>query len=465
MVQADLLIKGADVVTPDGIRRVDIAVTDGIITDIVDGGSPTDAREIFDASGLHVLPGVIDPHVHLGPNITFPQSTEDARPETQSAAAGGVTSMLIYLMSAQPYEDIYPVAKEAMSADSVVDFGFHFCVVTREQLNSIPHYAKDLGVSSYKFFMNFRGEEGAYLGLPGNDDGFLFDLMEACAANGAMLDPHAENIELVWRLREAGLKEGKTPLESWNLARPDYIEADALNKLAFLGRVTGASLYAVHTSSALSLDVLKMGRSRNDKIYIETCPHYLTLDINSTCGCYGKVNPPLRTPEDREALWTALAEGVIDTVGSDHVPRHRSFKEKDIWTASAGFPGLENLLPSLLSEGHHKRGLPLTRIAEVTSQRPAELFGMYPQKGVIRVGSDADFAIVDLNEKWNVSGESQFSAAAYSPWEGWDFTGRVRHTFLRGNKVFSLGEDFGAATGRFLPRHLSGFAALEAQND
>jgi dihydropyrimidinase len=209
--------------------------------------------------------------------------------------------------------------------------------------------------------------------------------------------------------------------------------------------------------------VLELGRSRNDNIFIETCPHYLTLDVDSECGCYGKVNPPLRTAEDREALWKAIADGAVDTLGSDHVPRHRSFKEKDIWTASAGFPGLENVLPTMLSEGHHKRGLPLTRIAEVTSKRSAELFGMYPQKGAIQVGSDADFAVVDLNEKWTVVGEDQQSAAAYSPWEGWEFTGRVRHTFVRGNKVFSLGEEFGPATGRYLSRRHSGAAALEAQ--
>lgn len=465
MTTFDVLISGGTVVLPEGVRTADIGIKNGIITEIFDGGSGAHAGEVIDATGLHVFPGVIDPHVHLGPNITFPQSSEDAQPESRSAAAGGVTSMLAYLMTAQPYEDVFPIAKAAMEADSVIDFGFHFCVVTREQLESIPHYAKDLGVSSYKFFMNFRGEEGAYLGLPGNDDGFLFDLMEACAANGAMLDPHAENIELVWRLRAAGLKEGKTPLDSWNLARPDYIEADALNKLAFLGRVTGASLYAVHTSSALSLDVLEQGRMKNDNIFIETCPHYLTLDIDSTCGCYGKVNPPLRTAPDREALWRAIADGTVDTVGSDHVPRHRSFKEKDIWTASAGFPGLQNLLPSLLSEGHHKRGLSLTRIAEVTAKRPAELFGLYPKKGAIKVGSDADFALVNLTEKWTVDGGSQFSAAAYSPWEAWEFTGRVHHTIVRGQQVFSLGKDFGAPTGQYLERRTSGRAALEAQND
>lgn len=461
MTIADLRITGADVVLPTGVERLDLLVREGRIADIVAPGAPGEAQETFDATGLHIFPGVIDPHVHLGPNITYPQSRDDVAEESQSAAAGGVTSMLAYLMSTDPYEEVFPVARDAMAADSVIDFGFHFCVVTRDQLESIPAYAAELGVSSYKFFMNFRGEEGAYLGLPGNDDGFLFDLLETCAANGTMLDPHAENIELVWRLRNSGPQEGATPLDSWNLARPDYVEADALNKLAFLGRVTGASVYAVHTSNALALDVMRQGRMANDRLYIETCPHYLTLDIDSPCGTYGKVNPPLRTAADREALWAAIADGTVDTIGSDHVPRHRSFKEKDIWTASAGFPGLENVLPTMISAGHHDRGLSLTRIAEVTSTRPAELFGLYPKKGVIAVGSDADLAVVDLNETWTVEGERQLSAAAYSPWEGTEMKGRVRHTFLRGTRVFSVGGAFDAPTGQFLSRRHSGAAALE----
>jgi dihydropyrimidinase len=437
-------------------------VHDGRIAEIVDAGAPVDVAATLDASGLHVFPGVVDPHVHLGPNITYPQSAEDVVPETQSAAVGGVTTMIVYLMSPQPYDDVMPIARRSMEAHSATDFGFHFCVVTRDQLEAIPDYVGSLGVSSFKFFMNFRGEEGAYLGLPGNDDGFMFDLLESVAANGAMLDPHAENIELVWRLRAAGLKEGATPLDSWNLARPDYVEAEALNRLAFLARVTGASVYAVHTTNALSLDVLKQGRLAHESIFVETCPHYLTLDVGSPCGTYGKVNPPLRTGADREALWQALADGQVDTVGSDHVPRHRSFKEKDIWTASAGFPGLENLLPTLLSSGYNERGLPLTRIAEVTATRPARLFGLYPKKGVIAVGSDADFAIVDLNETYEITGAKQRSASEYTPWEGWQMKGRVRHTILRGERVFSVGQVFGSPTGAFVSRAHSGAAALEA---
>lgn len=457
----DLVIANAEVVLPEGVRRVDLAVDEGVVSAILEPGAAVEAKEVFDATGLHVFPGVVDAHVHLGPNITYPQSPDDVTPETRSAAAGGVTTLLSYLMSAQPYHDVFPVARDAMAANSVVDFGFHFCIVTRDQLDAIPDYARSMGVSSYKFFMNFRGEEGAYLGLPGNDDGFMFDLLQACAENGTMLDPHAENIELVWRLRAMGLKEGKTPLDTWNLARPDYVEAEALNRLAFLARVTGASVYAVHTTNALALDVLRQGRLGHEGIFIESCPHYLTLDVDSDCGTYGKVNPPLRTAADREALWAAVADGSVDTIGSDHVPRHRSFKEKDIWAASAGFPGMENLLPTLLSSGHHQRGLSLSRIAEIASERPARLFGMYPQKGVIQVGSDADFAIVDLKETYTIVGEDQLSASAYSPWDGWEMTGRVRHTFVRGQRAFSVGQEFGEPTGRYIERRHSGIKALE----
>ncbi len=460
MAVRDLRIAHADVVLPTGVTKADIIVHEGQIAEILPPEAPAETASTLDARGLHVFPGVVDPHVHLGPNITYPQSPEDAAPETQSAAAGGVTTLLAYLMTAQPYHDVYPTALETMSSNSYTDFGFHFCVVTREQIEAIPQYAQDLGVSSYKFFMNFRGEEGAYLGLPGNDDGFMFDLLEAAERNGAMLDPHAENIELVWRLRAAGPKEGRNPLETWNLNRPDYVEASALNSLAFLARVTGASVYAVHTTSAIALDVLRQSRSGYDNVYVETCPHYLTLTTDSPCGTYGKVNPPLRSQADVDALWQAVADGFVDTIGSDHVPRHKSFKEKDIWAASAGFPGMQNLLPTMLSCGYHDRGLPLTRIAELTASRPAQLFGMYPRKGVIQVGSDADFAIVDLDETVDITAATQFSASEYTPWEGWQMKGRVRHTILRGQTVFSVDRDFGAPTGQFVARRHSGETAL-----
>jgi dihydropyrimidinase len=459
----DVRLAGAAVVLPGGVQQVDILVKDGVIAALAAAGAPAPARETMDCTGRHILPGAVDAHVHLGPNLTYPREpARDALPESRAAAAGGVTTLLAYLMSPEPYQQVFETARETMASGSLVDFGFHFCLVSREQLDQLPEYVHELGVSSFKFFMNFRGDEGAYLGLPGNDDGFLFDLLTAVAEHGAMLDPHAENIELVWRLRKAGVPAGATDLETWCNGRPDYVEAEALGRVAYLAQVTGASAYAVHASSAVAIRTLEAARDRYRHMFVETCPHYLTLDTGSPCGVYGKVNPPLRYPSDREALWQAVARGAVDVIGSDHVPRHRSFKEKDIATASAGFPGLQNLLPLLLSEGHLRRGLPLTRVAELVATRPAQLFGLYPRKGTIQVGADADLVVVDLAAGDRIETASQHSAAAYTPWEGWQLECRVERTMVRGRTVYADRRPAGEPAGIYLSRPASGAAALAA---
>lgn len=459
----DLRLTGGSAVLPGtGVSTVDILVRDGRIAALVGADEPVEAGRVLDCRGRVVLPGAVDAHVHLGPNITYPQSEGDALPESRAAAAGGVTSLLAYLMSPQPYDEVFPTARDTMAQHSLVDFGFHFCVVSQEQLDNLPHYVRDLGVSSFKFFMNFRGEEGAYLGLPGNDDGFLFDLMEAVAGNGAMVDPHAENVELVWRLRRLGVKPGATDLETWCNARPDYVETEALQRVAYFAELTGASAYAVHTTAASALDVLRRARERYENVFVETCPHYLTLDVNAPCGTYGKVNPPLRYAADREALWAGVARGDVDVIGSDHVPRHKSFKEKDIHSASAGFPGLQNLLPLAISEGHQRLGIPLERIVEVTATRPAQLFGIYPRKGAIQVGADADFAVVDLSTPSHVTAETQYSGAEYTPWEGWDTRCTVTTTIVGGRVVYENGQFAEDSRGSYLERPRSGRAALAA---
>lgn len=459
----DLRLTGGQAVLPgQGLVETDILVRNGVITGLISPDEPADATAELLCRGRVVLPGAVDAHVHLGPNITYPQSEVDAAPESRAAAAGGVTTMLAYLMSPEPYEDSFAAARETMHRHSLIDFGFHFCVVTADQLASIPSYVNDLGVSSFKFFMNFRGDEGAYLGLPGNDDGFLFDLMETVAAHGAMVDPHAENVELVWRIRRDGVPVGRTDLETWCNARPDYVETEALARVAYFAQVTGASAYAVHTTASAALDALRSARERYPNVFVETCPHYLTLDVNSPAGTYAKVNPPLRYRADLEALWAGVRDGAVDVIGSDHVPRHRSFKEKDIMTASAGFPGLQNLLTLTVSEGHQRRGIALERIAEVTSSRPAQLFGIYPRKGVIRIGSDADFAVLDLNAVETIDAATQYSAAEYTPWQGFELDCRVTATVSAGRVVYRDGVFDESGRGRYLPRAASGAAALAA---
>ena len=444
-----------------GLTDADLLIRHGVIAGIVAPDAPGDAVEVVDLGGAAVLPGAIDPHVHLGKDIRVPKDPDDADLETASAVVGGVTSMLVYLMSSEPYEGVFADARDVMAQHARTDFGFHFVLGTPEHLKAVPSYISELGVSSFKFFMNFRGEEGAYLGMPGNDDAFMYDLLGITADHDAMVNPHPENIELVWRLREEPRQDHKGPLAAWNASRPPFVEAEAQQRVAYLASVTGASVYAVHTSSRAALDAMRMQQQSYPNLFVETCPHYLTLSIDSTCGTYGKVNPPLRHPADVEALWAGFADGSVDTIGSDHNARHKSFKEKDIWTASAGFPGAGTLLPLTLSEGRH-RGIDLARIVDATSTRAAKLFGLYPRKGVIRVGSDADLVMVDLDGSSTVDAAGLHSAAEYTPWQGTEIPLRVLHTVVRGQFALRDGNLADAPTGQYLSRPRSGAAALAA---
>ncbi len=458
----DLRLAGGIAVLPgEGARAADVLVRDGLIAAVVDAGEPAEARETLDCSGLHVLPGAVDPHVHLSPDISTPKTREDVEPETQAAAAGGVTTMLVYLLSPGSYDELLEPSKAAMDAHAAIDYGFHYCITTREQLERVPAYVSDHGVSSFKYFMNFRGEEGAYLKLPGTDDGFLLDLLESAAAEGAMVDPHAENIELVWRLRERGpgVDADAVPLEAWDRLRPGYVEAEALGRVAYLAQVAGASVYAVHTTNADSLRLLEQARERYPRVYVETCPHYLTLGTDSEIGTHGKVNPPLRSPADREALWEAIRADLVDTIGSDHVPRHRQFKEQPLMKASAGFPGLQTLLPLMLSEGHLQRGIALERIVDLVSTRPAELFGLGERKGAIRPGADADLVVVDLAAPSRIEAATQLSGAEYTPWDGHPVGVTIRDTLVRGEFAFRDGSIVPGARGQFLERPSSGAGA------
>jgi dihydropyrimidinase len=444
-----------------GVTDVDVLITDGLIAGIVSRGSEAQARDVVELHGKLVLPGAIDPHVHLGKDIRIPRDPDDARLETASAVNGGITTMLVYLMSGDPYETVVPGAQAVMEADSYTDFGFHICVGTDDHVHDMPAYMRDFGISSFKFFMNFKGQEGAYLGLPGNDDGYMYDVLGTAADAGAMINPHPENIELVWKLKNRPIDESRGPLSAWNQSRPSFVEAEAVQRVAYMAEITGASVYAVHTSSRLALEAMERQRRSYRNLFVETCTQYLTLTTDADCGTYGKVNPPIREKDDLETLWTALAEGKVDTVGSDHNARHRTAKEKDVWTASAGFPGTGGVLPLTLSEGM-RRGVPIERLVDATSTRSAQLFGMYPRKGTIRVGSDADLAVVDLDDSYTINAATQNSGAEYTPWEGTEVPLRVVHTIVRGQFALRDGVLAEATTGRFLRREHSGATALAA---
>lgn len=462
MTKVDLRLAGGEVLLPGlGFRRVDVLAADCRIVAVTEPGSGPEAAETVDVGGLTVLPGASDVHLHLGhgSDISRPRVASDADTETAAAALGGVTSFIPYVMSPTPYAPLFDELRAVTEAGARIDFGFHFVIATDAQLAELPRYIAEFGVPTAKLFMNIRGDEGKRLGLPGTDDGFLFRLLESLRAHGGMLCPHPENIEVAWVLRDrvtAADPEGAGGLATWNATRPPFVEAEAIRRAAYFGRVTGAPVYSVHTSSGEALAAAVEQRRQGSRITIETCTHYLTHDTTSPAGALAKVNPPLREPADREALWEGIRRGDIDTVATDHIHRPVTSKDGGIWKAQPGFPGLDCFLPALFSEGHHRRGIPLERLAALVTCNPADAMGLAPRKGRIAPGADADFSILDMKQRWTVERAGLATDAGYSVWEGQEMTCRVVHTIVRGR--FAVRDcaldDSVRGTGRFMPRKL-----------
>lgn len=463
MGDVDMRLAGGRVFLPDlGLVEADVLISGGRIAGVVSPGTGTAAAEPVSVAGLVVLPGACDVHLHLGhgSDISKPRVPSDAATETAAAAVGGVTTFIPYVMSPDPYAAQFKELKRVTEAGARIDFGFHFVVATDAQLAELPRYIREFGVPTAKLFMNIRGTEGDRLGLPPVDDGFLFRLLEALRDNGGMLCPHPETIEIAWVLRDRTLAadpDGKEGLATWNATRPPFVEADAIRRATYLGRVVGTPVYTVHTSSAEALAAAVEQRRAGSRVTIETCTHYLTDDTTSDIGARGKVNPPLREPADREALWRGIAEGHVDTVGTDHIHRPITSKDGGIWKAQPGFPGLDTFLPAFLTEGHHKRGLPLETLVPLVTSKPADAMGLSPSKGRIVPGTDADFAIIDLDSAWTVGKEHLASDAGYSIYEGREMACRVVHTMVRGRFVVRDGalSDGCVGTGHFLPRELT----------
>jgi dihydropyrimidinase len=446
----DLLIANGTVVDPvAGVGPGDIAIRDGRIAARLAPASGITARETLDASGLHIFPGLIDAHVHFG----FGEPVTEYTTETIYAAQGGFTSILGYFLSSNSYKDVFAGEYAHAAARSHVDFGFHFSSASEAHLDEMADYVGDYGVTSFKYFMNFKGEEGRYLGLDGTDDGYFHALLERAAALGDVtIVVHTENIELVNRFRRATIAAGGATLKDWNLSKPAITEAESTIRALYLAEQLGASIYIPHISTRLALDEVRRWRSRYDRVTVETCPHYLTHDWDADIGSIGKANPPFRSPDDVAAMWEGLADGSIDVVASDHVPRKRATKDKPIWQASQGFPGTATILPVLLDQGYHRGRLSLQRIAQLLAQRPAEIFAM-KNKGSLAPGADADVTLVDLERVGTVDPAALGSYSDYSLYEGSALKGWPVRAILRGRTIMHDARIVGeGGYGRYLGR-------------
>ena len=454
----DTVLRGGTVWQDErGMVNADVVIADGSITEIVASGTGQ-AANIVDVTGLTVLPGAIDAHIHLGhgTDISRPRVPIDAITETGAAARGGVTSLIPYILSAEPYTDVFEEIVAVTESGARIDFGFHFVIATEAQLAEVAMLCQK-GSPTAKLFMNIRGDEGKRLGLPGTNDGFLFRLLERLAQNGGMLCPHPENIEVAWVLRDRVMAQPEAErdtLAAWNATRPPFVEAEALSRAAYFGRVTGTPVHGVHTSSGEALAAAVQQRAAGSDVSIETCIQYLTQDTDSDIGAMGKVNPPLRAPTDRDALWAGIDSGQIDTIATDHIHRPRSSKDGGIWAAQPGFPGLDTFLPALLTEAR-KRDIGLEKVLPLVSRNPARRMG-FTNKGHLAAGMDADIAVLDLNASFTVDNADLATDAGYSTLHGQTMTAKTVHTMSRGNFVLRDGAltDTSIGQGRYVARTL-----------
>ncbi len=449
----DLAIRGGTLVVPgQGIFAADLGVVGEKVAQVALPGGLPEAKRTLDASGRHVLPGIVDPHAHFGVQTSFAQDVEH---ETRAALFGGVTTIGAFLREPVSYHDVFPRFRAELEERSSVDVFFHIVISTEQHLAEMASYAQQYGVRSFKAYL--AGMHGLYQGV---DDGFLLQLLQQAAALGddVLVCLHAENLGMVERAtaRVAGrLGDAPGTLADWSAARPDVAEEEAIVRSAFLGSVAGARVYIVHLTSGRGAERVRALKPDHPRLYAETVTHYLSLDVENPLGAQLKRLPPLRTAADVETLWQAVADSTVDTLGTDQVVASSAIKEADkgILAAKGGFTVEATHLPVILTEGYHRRGLPLARLVEAMTAAPARLFGLYPRKGTIAVGGDADLVVVDLDRERRVAVAELPTWSDFSPWEGVALRGWPVATVLRGQMAMEDGRLLVApGVGRYLPR-------------
>lgn len=453
-----LTIRNGIVVTPQGRYEADIECEDGRIVGLVEVGAAPRGSEDIDASGLLVFPGFIDPHVHSrDPGLT---EKEDFAHSTRAAAAGGITTLFEMPNAIPPVSDVavFRERAEHHAAVAFVDFGLWAISLGAENLGELPALV-DEGVIGIKLFWgyalhretkqlvyNLADEPPENLILPpGNGD--VFDLFKQVARAGGLLAAHCEDREVI-EAAQRSLDGAMEEYEDFLAGRPDTAEAATVALGAEFARATGCRFHVVHTSSARGVKIIRAAQRDGVSISAETCPQYLTLTDESypSVGALMKVYPPIRKAEDREELWEGVRDGTIMSLGSDHAPHTTEQKQGDLATAPAGAVGVETLVPVLLNEVSEGRISP-EQLAWTLSEGTARLYGIYPQKGAILPGSDADFTIVDPEAEWTIRNEDLHSKHPLSPWNGLKGRGAAKLGVVRGRVVMRDGAPVGEPQG------------------
>lgn len=445
----DLVIRNARVVTENGVILGGVAVKDGRFAAIAADDALPPAKTQLDAGGMVLMPGNVDPHVH----VEYPGAAHcgDFVTETRAAAAGGVTTIVEHPICIPPNYSRALTEKRAEYGhrDCLVDFAF-IGAAGGEKLEEIAENGR-CGILGYKTFLNppAPGREREFEGLTMKDNYEIFLGTQEVAKTGLPLLVHCEDHQIIDRLVARFREEGTTSPIFHAKSRPPITEVMTVEKMIRFAREMDLTLYLVHLSCPESIRMAKKAREEGVRVWIETCPHYLYFceDELEKYGTYAKCNPPLRPRAMMEELWQYVADGTVDTIGSDHSPYTVAEKEnqkEDIFVAPPGLTGIETTLPLMLTAVDQGK-ITLERAAQLMSTNPSKIFGIYPQKGAIRVGSDADMTLVEMGHPYQLDSKTFFTdgRGASINYDGVTVSARVNKTFVRGQLIFDQGKIVG----------------------
>jgi dihydropyrimidinase len=454
----DTIITNGRVVTAADTYASDVAISNGKIEAVGQSLPRENAGKILDAAGKYIFPGGIDVHTHLDMPFGGTKSADDFETGTRAAAFGGTTTLIDFAIQykGQSLRTAFDTWMQKASGKAVCDYAFH-CIVTdlpEAQLEEMNALVRE-GVTSFKMFM-------AYPGVFMLDDGSIFKALRKTASNGAMVCMHAENGSAIDVIVQQALAEGKTAPKYHALTRPTTAEAEATSRAIALAEMAGAPIYIVHLSCNDALEKVREARDRGLPVYAETCPQYLYLSLENMDapgfeGAKYVFTPPLREKWNQEKLWNGLKRDHLQVVSTDHCPF--CFKDQkelgigDFTKIPNGGPGIEHRMSLIFSGGVAQGRFSVNRFVELVSTTPAKLFGLYPRKGTIAVGSDADLVIFDPDRKHTISAKTHHMRVDYSMFEGIQVTGMPEVVLSRGSVVVQDDKFVGrVGAGEFLRR-------------
>ena len=453
----NLLIKNGTVVTPFSVFQSDVLVQDGKIAK-VEREIKEGASEIIDATGHYVLPGAIDPHVHLEMPFMGEVSADNFETGTAAAVAGGTTCLIDFVIPGRNQSLLDAMQTWHNKArNAVADYSYHMAVTWFDDsvANEIKECIETHGITSFKVFL-------AYKGAIGVTETELLKTMTTVQKLQGIVNTHCENGELVEYLQEKLAQEGNTAPKYHGHSRPSYIEGYGTHTAITFARATGCPMYVVHVSCKEAVEAIRSAKSLGLQVFGETCPQYLihddrVYDEPNFGGAKYVMSPPIRPDGHRNELWNAIKDGTLDVIGTDHCPFNlngqKTLGKDDFRKIPNGGPGVEDRLAIMYTYGVLKGRITMNEMVNITATNPALLYGLYPQKGAIMPNADADIVIWDPNDSRNLTVKQQHHNVDYNLYEGLEVMGKARYVLVRGKVAYKEGQLFcEKGAGKFLPR-------------